>query len=360
MTAPTEGRRRAGGPTPPIRRSGLAAVLAEQDRLSRAPRALVTIDMALSALAEANTPDELVDLADKAEAMRAYAKRARLGLAAQNRCAALRLRAERKLGLLLAAMMPPRGRPKKGREEDHFRAQPRLVDLGVDKHIALRARRLMQVPEPDFEGYLSAADGTETTLAGLLAAATPPGEVGAHDLGDVLADEQVTEPGHCEWRTPPYVIEAMELKIGTDPASPGRDKVPWIRARVVYTIADDGLTREWFGLVWLNAPFGTLVLPAWLEKFARHGNGVALVPDQSSAAWWQRLVSGADLALAVNHRIRFIGPNGEERQTFPRGTTLVAYGEEAVQGLVRAAERGLGVLMTPGCHLRDLRSSQRL
>jgi hypothetical protein len=73
---------------------------------------LTTVDAAFQALANANTPEELIDLADRAEAMRAYAKRARLGMIAQNRCADVRVRAERKLGELLAATPRLHGRPK--------------------------------------------------------------------------------------------------------------------------------------------------------------------------------------------------------------------------------------------------------
>jgi hypothetical protein len=43
-----------------------------------------------------------VCLANTAETLRRYAQRARLGMAAQNKCADIRLRAERKLGQYLA------------------------------------------------------------------------------------------------------------------------------------------------------------------------------------------------------------------------------------------------------------------
>jgi hypothetical protein len=75
---------------------------------------LITIDDALRALAEAHTPERLIDLANTAETLRRYAQRARLGMAAQNKCAELRLRAERKLGDFLT--QTPRlgkGRPSK-------------------------------------------------------------------------------------------------------------------------------------------------------------------------------------------------------------------------------------------------------
>ena len=62
---------------------------------------LITIDAALHALASATTPDELITLANQAAASQVYARRAKLGMVAQNRCAEIRLRAERKLGQLL-------------------------------------------------------------------------------------------------------------------------------------------------------------------------------------------------------------------------------------------------------------------
>jgi len=73
---------------------------------------VITIDAALSALASANTPDELITLANQAAALQVYARRAKLGMVAQNRCAEIRLRAERKLGELLTMTPRLHGRPK--------------------------------------------------------------------------------------------------------------------------------------------------------------------------------------------------------------------------------------------------------
>jgi hypothetical protein len=69
---------------------------------------LITIDAALQALASATTPDELIKLANQAAALQVYARRAKLGMVAQNRCAEIRLRAERKLGELLTTTPRPR------------------------------------------------------------------------------------------------------------------------------------------------------------------------------------------------------------------------------------------------------------
>jgi hypothetical protein len=108
-----------------------------------------------------------------------------------------------------------------------------------------------------------------------------------------------------------------------------------------------GLEREWFGFVWLNPPYGRNVLPLWLEKFARHGNGIALVPERTSTAWWQDLVVRGDLILCVNKKIPFATHAGEQRTAFPIGSTLVAIGEEGVKGLLTANRSGLGNLLKP-------------
>jgi len=64
-------------------------------------QSLITIDVALHALASATMPDELATLANRVEALRAYARRAKLGLIAENRCVDIRVHAERKLGEIL-------------------------------------------------------------------------------------------------------------------------------------------------------------------------------------------------------------------------------------------------------------------
>jgi N6-adenosine-specific RNA methylase IME4 len=129
---------------------------------------LITIDAALQALASASTPDELIKLANQAVALQVYARRARLGMVAQNRCAELRLRAERKLGELLTTTPRLHGRPRSVPARNSL---PSLADLGVcDRKISHRAQRIAAVPTVDFEWYLRTAhkENWEITTRGLL------------------------------------------------------------------------------------------------------------------------------------------------------------------------------------------------
>jgi hypothetical protein len=124
---------------------------------------LITIDAALQALASATTPDELITLANQAEALRVYVKRAKLGLIAQNRCAEIRLRADRKGGGILKTIPRLRGRPK--REN----SLPSLSDLNVSPGRSHRMQRIHDIPTTDFEGYLRTAQQRlwEITTGGL-------------------------------------------------------------------------------------------------------------------------------------------------------------------------------------------------
>jgi hypothetical protein len=152
-----------------------------------------------------------------------------------------------------------------------------------------------------------------------------------------------------EWYTPPHVFEALGEHFDVDVASPGQHVTPWIPA--VTFITGASLHMPWRGFVWMNPPFGGRNgLVPWLIKFFSHGNGIALVPDRTSAPWWQSFVPRADLALFVGRKIKFIGSNGNPGGSPAQGTTLLAAGRRAAEALERAGRAGLGSCFLPILH----------
>lgn len=148
-----------------------------------------------------------------------------------------------------------------------------------------------------------------------------------------------------EWYTPPHVFEAMRSTFDLDVASPGQDVTPWIPASAFITAGS--LDREWEGYVWMNPPFGGRNgLVPWLEKFTAHGDGVCLVPDRTSAPWWQEYALRMDLILFVRPKIKFIGVDGTPGRSPAQGTCLMAIGISGARALVEAAKNGLGFLAT--------------
>lgn len=143
-----------------------------------------------------------------------------------------------------------------------------------------------------------------------------------------------------EWYTPKFVFDALDCSFELDVAAPidGPRYVPcdtWIY--------DYSLQKPWHGFVWMNPPFGHQKNKIkWLSKFFSHGNGIALVPDRTSAPWWQQFAPKADAILFVAGKIKFERPDGTIGESPGTGTTLFAAGDKASQILIEAGSRGFG------------------
>lgn len=185
--------------------------------------ALIRYDAACRAIADAKAVDEVKDIRDKAEAMRAYARQA------QNRelevdAAEIRFRAERRLGELIQWQknfngLHEGGRPKKtGLSENPVSKPPKLSDVGIDKNLANRARKLAAVPEDEFESHLAewrekVADETEKVSTNLLKAGA---------LAKELAEREANQPNDTCTVDDFAVLGASGKKFGAILADP-----PW-------------------------------------------------------------------------------------------------------------------------------------
>jgi len=147
-----------------------------------------------------------------------------------------------------------------------------------------------------------------------------------------------------EWYTPPHVFAALGCTFHMDVAAPrwNNTHVPAVRS-----LHRDALDRPCTGFVWMNPPFGGRnALGPWLDRFFDHGDGIALVPDRTSAPWFWEAWEKADLVL-FTRKIRFLRPDGSEGVSPSNGTALMAVGPRGVEALKRAATHGLGILASP-------------
>ena len=146
-----------------------------------------------------------------------------------------------------------------------------------------------------------------------------------------------------EWYTPKYIFDALNCRFDVDVASPGAAIVPWIPAQIHLTKIHDFLCPKMPPLqpetfIWMNPPYGGRNgLVPWLEKFVEHKNGICLVPDRTSAPWWQFLASRADKILFVSPKIKFISGVGMPANQPSNGSCLVAMGEQGINALRHAA-----------------------
>jgi len=153
-----------------------------------------------------------------------------------------------------------------------------------------------------------------------------------------------------EWYTPRYIFESLGVSFDLDPCSPGKDIVPWVTADAHYTLKHDGLSRRWFGNVWMNPPYGRQV-SEWTRKFANHGNGIALLFARTETKWFLELSNNADAFCFINKRVNFVRQRDAEsyklgdktaKESPGAPSVLVAFGEDNVKAL---ADSGLGITM---------------
>lgn len=136
-----------------------------------------------------------------------------------------------------------------------------------------------------------------------------------------------------EWYTPRYIFDALGETFDLDVACPaeGPRHVP-----AIAWLSTGGLSIPWSGFVWMNPPFGhQSTKRRWLRKFFDHRNGIALVPDRTSAPWFQEFGPRADAILWVSPKIKFERPDGTRGEWPGTGTALFAAGPRATTALLR-------------------------
>lgn len=147
-----------------------------------------------------------------------------------------------------------------------------------------------------------------------------------------------------EWYTPSWLFHALRVEFDLDPCSPGAppSSVP---AKRHLTKAENGLTAEWHGSVWLNPPFSGK--RPWYERLVQHGNGIALMPARTETHDLQTYMNAAQALLFLRGRIYFErghrpGANGNGAVTTPPfGIVLCAYGEQMAEALMKSSLLGV-------------------
>lgn len=136
----------------------------DEETGDEATDSLVLIDKARAALAQAETLPDVGHVMAAAEAARHYARKAKLGRAAENHAIRIRLEAERKAGTLLIAMdRQQRGRPEKSDNLADF-PRPKLADLGVSHRQASDWTKMATVPEEVFDAHVQEIVSAEKAL----------------------------------------------------------------------------------------------------------------------------------------------------------------------------------------------------
>ena len=150
---------------------------------------LVHFDAIRMALQKAASVDEAKGIRDRAEALRIYAKQSGQSLEVLNRCAEIKLSAERRAGEILLDMEKNKGARGKGvRFRDE--SAPTLAELGISQVQSHRWQKIAGIPARVFDGFIRerTREGKEITSVSVLRLANELSRRATGNLEDLEMD----------------------------------------------------------------------------------------------------------------------------------------------------------------------------
>ena len=158
--------------------------------------------------------------------------------------------------------------------------------------------------------------------------------------------------GENEWYTPPKYTEAAKRVMGAIDLDPASNELAnkFVGADKFYTKEDDGLTKPWYGRVWLNPPYAQPLIAqfsdAVVEKFGRgeFEQAIVLVNNATDTKWLQSMMRVCSAACFLEGRIQYLDKTGEPKNSPIQGQVVLYFGEGIQQFIDEF--RAFGVVMS--------------
>lgn len=143
-----------------------------------------------------------------------------------------------------------------------------------------------------------------------------------------------------EWYTPPKIINCLG-NFDLDPCTSDFAHTLNHSATHFFTKENDGLTKDWFGRVWLNPPYKQPLITDFIIRMADHNNGIALLYSRCDNKLFQQIIfPSADSLYFLSNRIRFIDCNGNIGNSPGCGSVLISWGEANTMAVQNSGLQG--------------------
>lgn len=152
--------------------------------------------------------------------------------------------------------------------------------------------------------------------------------------------------GENEWYTPPEYIEAARAVMGSIDLDPATSDIAnkTVQASHYYTVEMNGLEKPWFGNVWMNPPYSSDKIGAFIDKLVaerpNYDNAIVLVNNATETAWFTKMIGIASAVCFPHGRIKFIDTQGKSSGAPLQGQAVLYIGNSVDRFCDEFAEFG--------------------
>lgn len=119
-------------------------------------------------------------------------------------------------------------------------------------------------------------------------------------------DKGMFSSNRDDWETPQSLFDELDKEFGftLDPCSNHSNH----KCDIHYTVEEDGLSKDWSGVVFMNPPYGREI-GKWVEKaYKEYLNGVTVVcllPARTDTRWFHDYIYHKAEIRFIKGRVRF-------------------------------------------------------